>query len=119
MANNVITVNVSNDVSTVSVSDTGLRGRPGLVCVSNDVSTVLVSDTGLRGRPGLVWRGEFSATVNYYVGNAVSFQESSYIVTAYSVASTTTPDVSANFSALAIGSGTYVLLIQLCMILKQ
>ena len=86
MANNVITVNVSNDVS-----------------------TVLVSDTGLRGRPGLVWRGEFSATVNYYVGNAVSFQESSYIVTAYSVASTTTPDVSANFSALAIGSGTYVL----------
>ena len=85
MSNNVITVNVSNDVS-----------------------AVLVSDTGLRGRPGLVWRGEF-ATVNYYVGNAVSFQESSYIATAYSVASATTPDASANFSALAIGSGTYVL----------
>ena len=79
MSNNVITVNVSNDVS-----------------------AVLVSDTGLRGKPGIVWRGEFSATVNYYVGDVVSFQGSSYIATVYSVASAATPNTSANFSILAM-----------------
>ena len=71
------------------------------VNVSNDVSSVLVSDTGLRGRPGLVWRGEFSTTTTYYVGDAVSFEGSSYFVSAYSVASATTPNNSANFSVLA------------------
>ena len=86
MANNTITVNVSNDVN-----------------------SVIVSDTGLRGRPGLVWRGEFSATANYYVGDAVSFEGTSYIVSAYSAASAATPDNSANFSVLAQGSITYVL----------
>tara|TARA_B110000114_G_C14939454_1_gene335731 strand:- start:353 stop:682 length:330 start_codon:yes stop_codon:yes gene_type:complete len=79
MSNNVITVNVSNDVS-----------------------AVLVSDTGLRGKPGIVWRGEFSATVNYYLGDVVSFQGSSYIATVYSVASAATPNTSANFSTLAV-----------------
>ena len=79
------------------------------VNVSNDVSSVLVSDTGLRGRPGLVWRGEFSTTTIYYVGDAVSFEGSSYFVSTYSVASATTPNNSANFSTLAQGSITYVL----------
>ena len=63
--------------------------------------TVSTGDSGLRGTPGLVWRGNFNVSKNYYQGDAVSHNGSSYIATAYTAASTTRPDSSATFTLIA------------------
>ena len=54
--------------------------------VCEKVYTVKVSDTGLKGRPGLVWRGDWDGTTTYYVGDVVKYNGSSWIATTYTVA---------------------------------
>ena len=92
MRNNSINVNVSNDGSTIVV----VRN------VSTDSSNVLVRNEGLQGKTGVTWKGEFSETEDYYLGDVVSYGGSSYFATTYSTASITTPATSPNFSVLAL-----------------
>jgi hypothetical protein len=79
------------------------RTDPGMTVTLTDGNTVLatVSDTGVRGRAGLVFRGSFDTATNYYASDAISYDGSSYIANKYIAASTTTPDLSSDWSTLA------------------
>jgi len=75
----------TNDISTVKVSETNYS-----VKVSEDGTyTVKVSDTGLKGRPGVVWRGNWASTNNYYVGDVVKYNGSAWICNTFIAASST------------------------------
>jgi len=47
--------------------------------IIDEAVTVTVSETGLQGRPGIVWRGEWSGSVDYYKGDVVKYNGSSFI----------------------------------------
>ncbi len=69
------------------------------VKIIDETVTVKVGDTGLKGRPGIVWRGDWSASVDYYSGDAVRYNGSTWISSAYIAASGTAfPTVTAGWS---------------------
>ena len=72
-------INVIDDVVIVKIADS-----------SDDVVAVSVGDTGLKGRPGIVWRDSWSPTLDYYVGDVVTYNGSSFICVSF---------ISANASA--------------------
>ena len=86
MANN-IQVNVSDENTLV-------------IRVDEHLNHVTISDTGLRGAPGLVFRGEFTTTADYFKGDVVTHQGSAYVAHTYSEASTIEPDEAEHFSTL-------------------
>jgi hypothetical protein len=55
----------------------------------NNLYTVKVSDTGLKGRPGVVFRGQWLGTSDYYVGDVVKYNGSTWINSQFIAASTT------------------------------
>jgi len=68
-----------------------------LRATADGIVTVKLSDTGVKGRPGLVFRGEWDGTKIYYVGDVVKSNGSSWIASKYTVANATgfphvTPD---------------------------
>ena len=68
-----------------------------IVKVINDVVTVSVGDTGLKGRPGIVWRGLWSGSVDYYAGDVVKYNGSTFICSSFIAANesaypTSTPE---------------------------
>jgi len=124
MANQDITVDVSDQGNKISVEEDQvsviLSPESGVTINTDEITvntteepvtvtltkesevTVSTNDTaGLRGRPGLVWRGNFDGSKNYYQGDSVSYNGSSYIATAYTTASATTPDNSSTFNLIA------------------
>lgn len=50
---------------------------------SSSSTAVTVLDKGVRGRTGLVWREDWSGSSDYYVGDAVHYQGSSYVCKKY------------------------------------
>ncbi len=67
--------------------------------IIDETVTVKVGDTGLKGRPGIVWRGEWSASVDYYSGDAVKYNGSTWICNTFIAASATAyPTSTANWS---------------------
>jgi hypothetical protein len=76
------------------------------VTVKSNVTTVKASSIGIRGRTGLVWRSAWSGTVNYYLGDAVSYEGSSYVNIKYIAANSTAyPDVETNYWQLLASKG--------------
>ncbi len=67
--------------------------------IIDEAVTVTVSETGLQGRPGIVWRGEWSGSVDYYKGDVVRYNGSTWISSAYIAASGTAfPTVTSGWS---------------------
>lgn len=95
MANNNITVSVSDENSVT-------------VTLENEESaSVTIGDTGLRGRPGLVWRDSWSPVSDYYTGDAVRYNGSSFICTSFIAANSSTypPATVSNWALLAESGG--------------
>ena len=64
----------------MSANDANVRAT------AEGIITVNISDTGIKGRPGLVFRGDWDGATTYYVGDVVKHNGSSWIATAYTVA---------------------------------
>ncbi len=60
-----------------------------VVITNGNMVKVTVSDTGLKGRPGVVYRGDWTTTNKYYVGDVVNYLGSTWICSAFLDASTT------------------------------
>ena len=52
-----------------------------VIKVTEEDITVTLTDVGVRGRPGLVFRGEWDNATQYYQGDAVTFDGNTYIAT--------------------------------------
>jgi len=92
---------MATTVGTVNITDVGQEIVDTVNVVEENV-TVSLGTTGLRGRPGAVWRGEWSGTSNYYVGDLVKRDGNVFICTAYIDASTTAyPGVTSNWEIFA------------------
>ena len=89
------TIPMANNVQ-VNVSDENVL----VIRVDEHLEHVTIADVGLRGAPGLVFRGDYSATADYFKGDVVTFEGSAYVAHAYSEASTVEPDQSPHFSTL-------------------
>ena len=80
------------DIITVVVSDKDVVNVTA--SVQKEEVNVTVSDSGLKGRPGLVWRSSWSGSTTYYVGDAVSYNGATWICKTYVPANVTAyPDV--------------------------
>ena len=73
-----------------------------VVKLLDETVSVTVSDTGLKGRPGIVWREEWSSSLDYYVGDVVKYNGTAFICTEFITANASAfPTVTANWSVFA------------------